>query len=163
VNAKGTIQPKFTDDVPRLLLIRNAVLDLVESYKIESVVFEDFSFGSKGQALFQIGGLAYMVRAELFDNNRIPFYLVSPAALKKFIVGRSGSPGKKGQPGKPVTKEMVIREVWRRWSIEVNDNNEADAVGLSYIGMALAGDWEPTMDAQIQVLDVLKKKGAQHA
>jgi len=77
----------------------------------------------------------------------IKYLLVSPTQLKKFATGKGNS-----------EKNLVIRAVFQRFNIEADDDNAADAVTLLHIGKAIAGLWEPTMDAQREVVAQLKKE-----
>jgi len=71
--------------------------------------------------------------------------IVAPSALKKFITGSGGA-----------KKEMVIREVFRRWKIEAADNNQADAAGLAYVGAAYLGRLEAMTAPMREVVGKLK-------
>lgn len=142
--------PGQGDGMARLLHIRNRVMDNVDRVKPDLVVFEDFSYGSSDGKAFERAGVAYMIRAELYSDG-VPFACVSPMSLKKFVCGTAGS--KKD----PRRKEHVLKEIFRRFGHDVTDNNQADAIGLGYVGMALVGDWSPTIEAQGQVLAVVLK------
>lgn len=91
------------------------------------VVIEDFSFGSKGQAVFQIAGLGYLVRHCLWKQG-IPTLFVAPSTLKKFVTGAGNS-----------DKSVMLKEIFKRWGADINDDNAGDAYGLARIGMAHAG------------------------
>jgi len=138
--------PKGMVDVPRLDWIACAVGDRCHSADL--VVLEDFSFGSRGAALYQIGGMGFLVRHRLWTMG-LPYIPISPGMLKKFVTG-SGS----------AQKNVMLREVWRRWNHEASDDNSADAIGLAYIGLALVGSWLPTIDPQREVVRHLSKKCA---
>lgn len=142
--------PGKCDGVQRLIYNRNRVCEKIESVIPSLVVFEDFSFGSNMSYSKEIAGMSYMIRAELVQE-KIPYLCVSPMSLKKFVVGTAGSAKQK------VTKDLVIKEIFKRFSIDVNDNNIADAVGLAFIGMALMNEWQPQIEPQRQVLDGLRK------
>lgn len=122
------------------------------------VVAEEFAFGiqiktAKGNMPMpgarSVAMVTGIIRYWLWKN-RIPFVLVSPTSLKKFIVGRGAS------PKAPIGKDIVIRELYARFGHSVDDNNAADAVGLAYIGAALKGIWTPQNEAQRDVLKKLK-------
>lgn len=138
--------------VERCIFIRNAVLTRIERSGAGVVVFEDFAHAAKGASLHQLAGSAMMIRAELIANNDLPYMLVAPSTLKKFIVGRGGS------PKNPVPKEIVIRDLYRNFGFEAQENNEADAVGLAYLGLALFGAWEPRIQGQREVVAALTQK-----
>jgi crossover junction endodeoxyribonuclease RuvC len=77
----------------------------------------------------------------------IPYLLVAPGQVKKFATGKGNS-----------EKNLVIRAVFQRFGIEADDDNAADAVTLLHIGKAISGLWEPTMDAQREVVAQLRKE-----
>ncbi len=120
------------------------------------VVAEDFSFGSQMPGARAIGMVTGLIRYWLWKH-RIPFVLVSPMSLKKFIVGHASTKTQK------VGKEIVIRELFARFGHSVDDNNAADAVGLAYIGAALSGVWTPQNEAQRDVLKKLKVEEVKRA
>lgn len=120
------------------------------------VVCEDFSFASAMPGTRAIGMVTGLIRYWLWKN-RIPFALVSPMSLKKFICGHASTKTQK------VSKEIVIRELYARFGHSVDDNNAADAVGLAYIGGALKGIWNPQNEAQRDVLKKLKIEDVKHA
>lgn len=93
------------------------------------ILIEDFSFASKGASLFQIAGLGYIIR-HWFWGQGIDFVLVPPTVLKKFVTGKGNS-----------DKSIMIKEVYKRWGADINDDNIADAYGLARIGRAIIG-WD---------------------
>jgi Holliday junction resolvasome RuvABC endonuclease subunit len=122
----------------------------IDNPKPDLVCLEGPSFGSKGAALYEMYGLHCMVRAELLAE-KIPYVMVAPSSLKKFCCGTGGS------PKNPIRKEHVLRDLFKRWGLDVSDNNIADATVLALLGAVLVGDAEPSMDAQRQVVDKLCK------
>ena len=144
----GTITPpKGMTGLARMELITGDILiRLSHSERPRLVVVEGFSFGSRGRALFEIAGLGYAVRLEMF-RRAMRFIVVPPATLKKFVTGKGTA-----------QKSMMLREVYRRWGIAVNDDNEADAVGLAQIGAALL-DYatKPLTAFQREVISKLRK------
>lgn len=109
------------------------------------VVIENFAFGAVNKA-HDIGMLHGVIRFGLYKRG-IPYLLVSPGQVKKFVTGKGNS-----------EKNLVIRAVFQRFNIEADDDNAADAVTLLYIGKAISGLWNPTMDAQREIVAELKKK-----
>ena len=144
ISESGLILGKF-DGVPRLIYVRDKVCALVDVVKPDLVVMEALSFMSKGAAVHENAALHYMIRAELHVD-KTPCVTVSPLALKKYVCGSGGS------SRKPVKKEHVMLSLFQRWGLEVRDNNIADATVLAFLGMALMGDMEPTIDPQREVL-----------
>lgn len=109
------------------------------------VIIEDFSFSSKGSSLFQIAGLGYLVRHWLWEHG-IKFLLVPPTMVKKFCTGTGTA-----------QKSLILKEVYKRWNVDLTDDNEADAYVLSRIGRAYLG-WDKDLTAfQRDVIDKMNK------
>ena len=89
----------------------------------DEVIMEDYAFGAIGRGksiLCEIGGI---VRFAL-RKRHIPYTLVSPTTLKRFL----GSVG---------SKSMVPKECLKRWKIDLNSDDLADALVLTKIGEAI--------------------------
>jgi Holliday junction resolvasome RuvABC endonuclease subunit len=147
------ICPKFpatpTDpllEIKRLKHILNWVRDMVKPPQETLVVLEGISFASKSAVADQIAGMHYLIRFWLFQCD-IDYLVVAPSTLKKFVLGTGA--------GK---KEQMLKAVFQRWGMDLQTSDEADAVGLVYIGRAFLGGWQCTTDAQRQVIKDLKKK-----
>ena len=108
------------------------------------VVIEDFSFASRGRAVFDIGGLGWLVRHQLWKA-KIKFWLVAPTALKKFITGTGNA-----------QKSLILKEVYKRYTKDFTDDNVADAYALARIGRAIAGWDSGFTQFQEDVLNKLK-------
>lgn len=70
----------------QLQYIYEKVKDFVEQYEPEVMVFEGLSFGSKGDQVFNLGGLYYHVTTSLVNDGLIKpenIYKVSPQTAKK--------------------------------------------------------------------------------
>lgn len=139
----GTIEGKNLRECERLDYIESNLRALVQYPDQTMVVVEGFSFASKGAAVFEMGGLGWIVRLALWRMH-VPYVVVSPMSLKKFVLGKATS-----------EKALVIREIWRRWSYEVDDDNIADALVLLEIGRAMLSPGRCQMQAQREVLETL--------
>ena len=129
--------------LPRLSYIRDAVIPW--SMRMLAVI-EGYAFGvarghSQAHSLGELGGV---VKLALHERG-IPFVIVAPAALKKFVCGRGNA-----------DKAVMLKAIYQRFAIDTDDHNVADAIGLMYIGRALCGWYEPTTDAQRQVIEEIR-------
>lgn len=115
-----------------------------EEHRQTLVVFEGLSYGSNDPSAQERAGLAYLLRHALYMRG-VPYLLVPPTSLKKFVTGKGNA-----------EKSLMLLEVYKRFGVSPANDNEADAVGLYYIGLAYAGQWEPTTDAQREVLATLR-------
>lgn len=131
----------------RIDWIRDRVLTLANESAL--VVIEDLANQSRDGKALERAGLSYIIRYGLYKRE-IPFVMVPPISLKKFVVGFGGS--KKN----PVLKEHVMLNLFKRFGYDIEQNDAADAVGLIHIGLALKGLWDPQLDAQREVLAKLR-------
>lgn len=99
--------------------------DLIKKYKPDNIIMEGISYGStSGSALVDLSGLNYMIRMVCI-NSQIPFTIVSPSGLKKFVCAN-------GQ----ADKELII-ESWKKMDKNIQDISDikiddlADAFFLS--------------------------------
>lgn len=113
------------------------------------VVMEGLSFGARSTSAHELAGLHWIIRTALWRASQ-EFVVVAPSLLKKFTTGKGNAP-----------KEVMMREVFKRWGIDAYDNNQADSYGLMRIGMCLKGVVEPETKAQREVLAKLKGSEAE--
>ena len=89
----------------------------------DEVILEDYAFGAIGRGksiLCEIGGIVrYML-----NEHHVPYTLVSPTTLKRFL-------------GSVSSKSMVPKEVLKRWKIDLDSDDLADAMVLTKIGEAI--------------------------
>lgn len=145
----GLIETDKMEGLDRMDYILNQIVNQVgtENRKELLVVLEDFSFASKGASLFQIAGLGYIVRHWLWKNS-VAFCLVPPTLLKKYVTGAGNS-----------DKSVMLKELYKRWHVDFNDDNIGDAYGLSRIGRALIGmDTELTAFQKDAIVQLTKGK-----
>ena len=83
------------------------------------IYIEDLSFGSRGQAMFQLAGLHYLVRT-FFYKSMVWFNVISPASLKKFVTGKGNA-----------KKDLMLLKTYKKWGIEFQDDNLCDAYCLA--------------------------------
>jgi crossover junction endodeoxyribonuclease RuvC len=142
----GTLITKGMSGMERLKHLLITISNMAEGS--ERIFMEGLSFGSNDPSAQERAGLAYLLRYR-FWNRGWRYEVVAPTSLKKFVTGKGNA-----------AKELVIKEVFKRWGLEPADNNEADAIVLLMIGRCLAGIMEPSMEAQREVLAVLRKAAA---
>jgi len=97
----------------------NILLYYMNEYDLNLVCLEGLSYGSTGEAILQIAALNYFIRIFLFNNN-IPYIVVSPTTLKKFVTGKGN-----------VKKNLMLKEVYKKWGVDFNDDNLCDAYSLA--------------------------------
>lgn len=127
---------------------RKWIADNLFSLPGDVFCIEGLAFRSTTPSVFERAALWYRV-VDDFEEEGCKVIVCPPSTLKKFVLG-SG----KGE------KSMMIREVYRRWGVEVRNDHEADAVGLLMVGRAVIGDIaESTLTVpQREVVAAIKKQ-----
>jgi Holliday junction resolvasome RuvABC endonuclease subunit len=99
---------------------------LLRKHTFRNAAIEGYSFGSKG-ASFNIGEHGGVLRLALFRQGA-SWAVVPPQTLKKFATG-SGT----------ADKEAVSKELFKRFGVDLIQNDAVDAAGLALFAMALDG------------------------
>lgn len=141
----GIFEPKKLDGFQRRKAIREYVM--ATSKTSDLILFEDLSLASRDQTAHERAGLAYQIRDMITERDLQRYVLVAPTSLKAFVSGKGNAP-----------KELMIKEVFSRFGADCKNNNEADAVGLLYLGMAMVDEWTCTMEKQRETIDKIMKK-----
>lgn len=124
------VTPKKLKGVERLQFIRNEVMQVLRIYQVTVVAIENYSFGSKGRSLFNLGEIGGVLRLAFYDN-KIKFFEVSPASLKSFISENGGA-----------DKEMMRKAVLKKYKLDIVEDNICDAFSLARMCLVL-GDALP--------------------
>lgn len=103
----------------RLQYIRERIALRLEGCK--GVGIEGYAMGAKfnREAMGELGGI---VRMLLWERG-VPYVNIAPNALKKFITGKGNASG----------KGLVMVEVYKRYQITAEDDNQADALVLAHM------------------------------
>lgn len=88
-----------------------------------SIYIEGPSFSSSGQFVLQMGALHYYLRIFLLKENT-EFKIIAPGELKKFVTGTGKA-----------KKELILLKTFKKWGIEFDNNNLADAYGLARMAL----------------------------
>jgi len=106
--------------------INRSFIPFVYRYKPNIIILESYSFGSKFQLASQ-GETTAMIMLTIFNYmQKFPnttFISFPPTTMKKFVTGKGNC-----------NKSLVLKEVFRKFNFNTDDDNEADAFGLSIIG-----------------------------
>jgi Holliday junction resolvasome RuvABC endonuclease subunit len=129
----GVIQwnPKYKLHHYQKGVIIKKVIDELRSCKGGvRVVVEDYAVPRMTGATIKVIEISGMIRYELYRSSG--FYAITASALKKFTTG-------KGQ----VQKDLMMKEVFRRWEFDVDTSDEADAFALVQVARVLMGEVNP--------------------
>lgn len=90
-------------------------------------VLEGLAVSRNNPSAQERAALHFMMRAQLIAKGR-RFIVVGPTMLKKFICGTGAA-----------KKELMLKEIFRRYGVDTDDNNKADAAALAIFGLAHDG------------------------
>jgi crossover junction endodeoxyribonuclease RuvC len=142
--------------VRRLIEIESRLKYIIDSQllvntKTDMVVIEEYAWGAKGRATYQIGELGGVIR-RMLHHQMVRWIEVNPSHVKKFAAGSGNA-----------KKEQVLMQVYKRWGIEFATSDEADAFVLAKIGEVLlgikTGNWTghlTTFQTEV-IMELLKK------
>jgi Holliday junction resolvasome RuvABC endonuclease subunit len=119
------IVPDGLTGVPRLLYIRDELQRIIKPYQITLATVEGYAYDAVGRS-FDLGEVGGVVRVVLGDA-KSPLLVVAPAALKKFVAGNP-------QASKP----QIRAAIQRKWKIDIENNDSADAYGLARVALTYA-------------------------
>jgi crossover junction endodeoxyribonuclease RuvC len=106
------------------------------------IYIENYGFGSKGQVVYQ-GELGGIIKYNLWKRN-IKYHLVPPSVAKKFLTGKGNC-----------DKSLILKELLKKYKIDVDDDNQADATVLGLIGRARHGIGKYTK-AQLEAIKAIE-------
>lgn len=94
------------------------------SSPFDLVVIEGYAY-SNFHTLATLVEIGTALRLGL-DHADYPYLDVSPTSLKKFVTGKGNA-----------KKDLVMKEIYKRWGTEFDTTDEADAFGLAMVGVAV--------------------------
>ena len=113
-----TSKPKQDAD-KRIIALEKEFEFIPQIVGLHSIYIEGPSFGSTGAFVLQMGALHYYLRIFLLKKDT-DFKIVSPGDLKKFVTGKGNA-----------KKELMLKNVFKKWGADFDDNNLADAYSLA--------------------------------
>ena len=111
------------DTEDRILKIGDEIDFIPKIIGLGGVYIEGPSYSSIGNQMLQMGALNFFVRIFLRKKN-VNYKIIAPPTLKKWVAGTGKA-----------KKEMMLLHIYKRWGIEFEDNNLADAYGLARMAM----------------------------
>lgn len=140
--------PKTSEnDLARLIYITDEVMKRIPA-DTKMICIEDFFTPQNAMQMgsaIKLAMLGASIRLALYKAG-LPFYVVAPSQIKKYVVGSGAA-----------QKSLVIREVFKKYNLDVKDDNQADACVLAHIANDV--EWYPMMgeDTPKYQEEVIKK------
>lgn len=123
--SRTTVYKSEYRGVDRLQDIRSHISDVLSPYHqacpIKDIAIEGYAFGS--QMANMLGELGGLVKLSLRDNFDIYPLIIPPTVLKKYVTGK----------GQGVSKSQIMLHVYKKWGVELNDDNAADSFALAHL------------------------------
>lgn len=115
---KSSIQPK-SKGVERLFEIKEKLQEYFEGYQIHIAIMESYSYGSAGKGLsFNLGELGGMIKLFCYER-KTPLLIMPIGTHKMFTTGKGNT-----------KKDLMLKEVYKKYGEDVNDDNIADAISM---------------------------------
>lgn len=111
--------------VDRLYDIKAHMVNSLAHQTVSDVAIEGYAFGS--QMANMLGELGGLVKLTLYEIG--PYYplIVPPTMLKKYVTGK----------GQGISKSQILLHVYKKWGVELNDDNAADSYALGRIAAGM--------------------------
>lgn len=98
----------------------------IDKAPISLACIEDYHCGKNLETSIGLVELGFTVRKNLYHKG-IPFFTAVPSQIKKYVTG-NGSMG---------NKSIMLKEVYKKWGFDVNDDNVADAFAMAQTARAV--------------------------
>lgn len=119
------VQPGDLRGVARLAFLRNELMGVLTEYRPVSAALEGYSYDSTGK-VFELGEAGGTVKMSFWDA-KVPFHVVAPSALKKFVANNHQA-----------SKDVMLRKTLEKWGVDFQGEDDlCDAHGLSRILRAI--------------------------
>ena len=113
----GYEHKEWTDPIQRFKYISDFALDIISPLISPQIFIEGYSFGSKGQGLFQIAENCGILKYRLQELN-IPYDTIVPSVVKKGATGKGNA-----------DKDMMYEAFYKETNIDLKKLFDTDKVG----------------------------------
>lgn len=138
------VRPAARRGVERLAYIRGELQAALTAHRPTHAALEGYSYDSTGK-VFQLGEVGGLVQLAFWDAD-VPFEVVAPAALKKFVANNHQA-----------TKTQMLAATRKKWHTDFgDDDNLCDAHGLAQILRAMACN-DTIVRHELEVIQALRE------
>ena len=103
--------------------IGKAIREFLSPEPGDIVFMEGYAYGAKGH-VFDIAECTGIIKYQFYHlGEGLRYVIVPPTLLKKYLTGKGVAP-----------KDIMIKEVYKQYGFDTNNNNIADAVALAMLG-----------------------------
>jgi len=126
----GVIKTKpkdFSSDMKRFDMIATTVFDKMGEHCCDGAFVENYAYAARGNVarLAELGGIIkhdLMCTWGMAPGDKL--FVVSPSTLKKYVLGSGVA-----------EKSLILKTVLKKWKVDLDDDNIADAYGLARLGV----------------------------
>lgn len=132
--------PKQVKGSRRLAWFYESLAKILDATGAEVVAIEGYAYAANARqhALGELGGV-YRLCMHLRNQD---FLIVPPTVLKKFSTGKGNA-----------DKSIVAKELFKRFAVDLESNDEVDAAGLALIALAKVDSRFQLPNTQQECLD----------
>lgn len=124
LEAREATAPKTLKGMNRADYIACEVVTLIQKYTPKVICLEDYAPKFMGSAIVNIEITA--VSKYMIYQLEYGYWKVPVGTLKKFVTGKGNA-----------QKDLMMKEVFKKWGFDTDNNNIADSFGLAMFGGAL--------------------------
>lgn len=121
---------KIKDHMKKICYIKKIIGRKNKEFAPNKILIEGQSYGSRGRATLSIAQLHGVIMYACLKQWQVEYHTIPPTVVKKFITGKGNS-----------RKSMILKSLYKRFHIDVDDEDKADAIGVLLTGAAMKEVW----------------------
>jgi Holliday junction resolvasome RuvABC endonuclease subunit len=129
-NIIGVEHKEYNTPIERFSNISTWVLDIIKQYDGKQIFIEGYSFGSKGQAIFQIAENCGILKYRISTQPELTYDTIVPSVVKKMATGKGNADKEKMYES---FKEHTKIDLKKIFDMEKLNNPITDIIDSYYI------------------------------
>lgn len=129
-NIIGIEHKEYNDPIERFSNISTWVLNIIKQYDVRKIYIEGYSFGSKGQAIFQIAENCGILKYRISTQPELTYRTIVPSVVKKMATGKGNADKEKMYES---FKDQHKIDLKRIFDMEKLNNPVTDIIDSYYI------------------------------
>lgn len=131
VGVVKTAPKDFNSDMERFDQISMEIFSKMGDYGVGAVFVENYAYAARGN-LMRIAELTGIIKHDLYCTFGLKpgegVFVVAPSTLKKYVLGTGVG-----------DKNLVLKYIWKKWGVDIDDDNAGDAYVLARMGLDFLG------------------------
>ena len=133
----GYAHKEWADPIQRFKQISDFALNIIKSTYEPKVYIENYSYGSKGRALFQIAENTGLLKYRLMEE-KIPYEVVVPSVVKKGATGKGNADKEKMYEAFVKETKMDLKKIFDTDKVGNPISDIADSYFVMKVGNAVS-------------------------